>query len=692
MNLLVPDSWLREFLVTKASPEKIKEYLSLCGPSVERMHKENGEVIYDIEVTSNRPDSMSILGIAREAAAILPRFGIAAKLVNNPYAIHSTPLKVQPLKGKKLNIQTDSQLNPRWTSVVIDNIKVGSSPAWLKKRLETTGIRSLNNIIDITNYIMRAYGQPVHAFDYHQVLPKNGIPTMLLRASKKGERVETLDGKMRVLPGNDIVIEDGSGRLIDLCGIMGAENSAVKSSTKTIVLFMQTYNPVNIRRTTMSLAHRTEAASLFEKGLDSELVYPSIVKGIQMVEQIAGGTVASKIYDIYPKPFKPYAVSVSKEKLMAYMGISLRDTEIANILTPLGFKCKIVIPGSTRNPSSSSRAGSRLKGRDDTVITVQVPSFRRDIEIDVDVIEEIARMYGYHNIKPKLPSTEPPMVIPDPTLSWEEEIKIRLRDWGYTETYTYSMISEELMGLFGLDKKKSYKIANPLSNEWVYMRPSLWPSLLTAVKQNLNYQSELTLFELSMIYEYRPNDLPNEKPVLLVCKTGNSFYELKGLAETLLKLFGIEEKAQPTKQYDWYSDRQLTYGAYGSLGEAHPRLLDKLTIKVPVTILELDFAKLVADAKPQKKYVPIPKFPPSYEDLALVVGPNTHIGPMIDALKTIDPLVVDVSLLDSYENIRTLHVTYLSPEKNLTTEDIRPIREKLLKVAQEKFNANLKNV
>jgi len=265
MNILVPDSWLREFLITKATPDQIKEYLSLCGPSVERMHKEDGEVIYDIEVTGNRPDSMSILGIAREAAAILPRFGIAAKLINDPYDIKVKSQKSKVKSEKKLHIITDPVLNPRWTSVIIDNVNVVPSPAWLKKQLEATGIRSLNTIVDVTNYIMRAYGQPVHAFDYDQVLPKNGVPTMILRASTKGERVITLDGKTHNLPGDDIVIEDGSGRLIDLCGIMGAQNSSVKSSTKTIVLFMQTYEPTHIRKTSMSLTHRTEAAGLFLK-------------------------------------------------------------------------------------------------------------------------------------------------------------------------------------------------------------------------------------------------------------------------------------------------------------------------------------------------------------------------------------------------------------------------------------------
>ena len=679
MNILVPDSWLREFLITKATPPQIKEYLSLCGPSVERMHKEDGEVIYDIEVTGNRPDSMSILGIAREATAILPRFGIAAKLVNDPYhnksKVESRRLKFE----KKLNIKTDPTLNPRWTSVILDNVTVRPSPTWLQKRLETTGIRSLNTIIDVTNYIMRGFGQPVHAFDYDQILPKNGIPTMILRASTKGERVITLDGKIHNLPGDDIVIEDGSGRLIDLCGIMGAQNSSVKSSTKTIVLFMQTYEPTHIRKTSMSLAHRTEAAGLFEKGLDPQLVLPSILEGIELIARVAGGNVASKIYDIYPRPHKPYVVSVTKEKLTTYLGVSLSDKKIVNILTPLGFK-----PILTKSS-----------------VSAQIPSFRRDVTIDVDIIEEVTRIYGYHNITPKLPSTEPPAVIPDPILTWEEEIKIRLRDWGFTETYTYSMISEELMDIFDLDKTKAYKIANPLSNEWVYMRPSLRPSMVTTIKQNVHIRDELTLFELSMVYEYRPGNLPNEKPMLLVAWTGKHFYEAKGLAEAIFNLMGSTGWNPVKKQGSTLSEnginffdpkRTLSLGDYGVVGEINQDLLIKLDIKAPVTILELDVTKLVAHAKPQKTYIPTPKYPPSYEDLAFILPPQTPVGPVIDALKSAHPLVADVTILDQYETTTTLHITYLSPEKNLTTEDIRPIREKLIAIAQQKFGAQLKTM
>lgn len=676
MNILIPDSWLREYLDTKATPKQIKEYLSLCGPSIERIYEMDGEIIYDIEVTSNRPDAMSVTGIAREAIAILPRFGIPAKLLDDHYASKrgSTSLWVDKPERKKLTIKTNSSLNPRFMALVFENVTVKSSPQWLTKKLEATGVRSLNNIIDITNYLLRAYGQPAHAFDFDAIADKGNHTTMILRASKKGEKITTLDGKSHTLPGDDIVIEDGKGRLIDLCGIMGAKNSAIKDTTKSVILFVQTYDALHIRRTMMHLAYRSEAGGLFEKGIDPELVFPAFSKGAALITDLSGATVASKLYDIYPAPYKASVVSVARTQVDAYIRIHLSDKEISEILTPLGFKTNM-----TKD-----------------VITVTVPSCRRDVTIDVDVIEELARIYGYHNITSKLPAAAPPVLVPDATLHWEEEIKIRLRDWGFTETYTYSMISEELMDIFKQDKKKTYKITNPLSQEWIYMRPHLTPSVLLALKQNLNLRNELKLFELSMRYEYSPGDIPREKPTLIVVWTGSKFYEAKGLAETLFHFMGISISENIAKNNDtslaWYNEKRLSLGEYGSVGELSMSMLHLVGIDVPVTQLYLDFGALALHANPTNTYIPIPKFPPSFEDLAFVVPDKTLIGPMIDSMKKIDPLIANISLLDAYENTRTFHVTYLSRDKNLTAEDIRPIREKLIQSVDSSYSAKLKDI
>ena len=681
MNILIPDQWLREYLKTKATPEQIKEYLSLCGPSVERITKVADEIVYDIEITTNRPDSMSVIGIAREAAAILPRFNISAKFTNDPYKLNTdnyilrasgASREVTLKSSKPLSIKTNPVLNPRWTSVVLTNVTVKDSPVWLKKYLELTGIRPLNNVIDITNYLMRAYGQPAHAFDYDRIgKNKNKIPVMLLRESKKGERLTTLDGKTHTLPGHDIVIENGNGTLIDLCGIMGAENSSIKDATTSVVLFMQTYDPGHIRKTSMALAHRTEAATLFEKGLDPELVLPTIHKGIELMQELANAQVASPVYDVYDSKYEPVNVTVSKEKLITYLGTSLPDIEVIDILQSLQLEAKL----------------------SKTEITVKIPSFRRDIAIDVDIIEEVARIYGYHRIVATLPASAPPSTTVDPTFFWEEEVKVRLRDWGFTETYTYSMISDELMDLFNLNKQNAYKIANPLSSEWVYMRPALIPSLLVNTKQNLNIRADFKIFELSNIYKYRKNELPEETPILAIVLTGERFYETKGVAERLFELFGIPNK--PTvidelKYPEWNLDRSVQFNEFGVCGEIKTDLLQKLGIKIPICVLELNFAKLVEKVNQVKRYTPISKFPPVIEDLSFTVPAQTPVGELMNSISAVSDKIHAVQFLNKFENTVSVRMEYLNPVQPLTPEEVNTLRQQIIEVVERSFHAQLK--
>lgn len=662
MNILVPDSWLREYVRTDATPKQIKEYLSVCGPSVERIDTIKGEVVYDVEITGNRPDAMSVMGIAREAAAILPRFGIKAELQINP-----AKQDLAPRDKLKLQITTDPKLNPRWTSVIFDQVRIKASPTWLINRLELVGVRSINNVIDITNYLLHAYGQPAHVFDYDKI--KNGV--MKLRASRKGEKLVTLDGKTHDLPGGDIVIEDGSEILIDLCGIMGGESSEITPNTKRVVLFLQTYNPMHIRKTSMSLSHRTEASSLFEKGTDTELVLPVFLEGIKLMQKLCGGKLASSITDIYPTPYAPLTVIVSRNKIDSYIGTHLETKEIKEILTKLG--CQIEIS--------------------DNELRVIPPSYRQDITLDVDVIEELARIYGYHTIKGVLPEGEPPMTFEEPILGWEQKLKTKLSDWGYTETYTYSMISEELMDLFHLPKEKTYTIANPLSSDWVYMRPTLLPSVLLCIKQNMPYEGDLRFFELSMTYAYRKNNLPIEQSTLIVAVSGSRYGKLKGIAEAIFSQFGIlfPQSVNPGTFY-YQPSRSLRLGNFGQMGEIDPTLLTKLGINKPVTVLELSIDQLVKHARPSKQYIPIPKNPPSYEDLAFNVSEKSYVAPMIVFLKTIDPLVKDVTLFDSYNTIRTFHITYQSNTKNLTSKDISSVRDNIIKQMKKEFHATLKTV
>ena len=630
MNILVPDSWLREYLKTNAKPTDIARCLSLCGPSIEKTEKVGSDYVYDVEVTTNRVDSMSVYGIAREAAAILPEFGFSAKLKEISQRDLPTSSKILDIK-----IRDAGSYCRRILAIKLENVKLGPSPMWLAKRLELVGQRPLNNIIDITNYVMWETGHPIHAFDYDRLTNKK----IIVRLAKKGETLVTLDSKKHTMVGGEIIFDDGTGEIIDLPGIMGTANTVVSDSTKNVLLFIENSEPSKIRFASMTHAIRTQAAVINEKNPDPELALTTINRGVALACLIGKATIGSKLSDLYPQKPETTHVILPEQKLTTYMGTAVAKERVLRILSSLGFVAKY--------------------DRQQYIVTP--PSWRSaDVTIPEDVVEEIARIFGYHNIGTKLPDTEPPMVIPDKTLQWEEELKIRLRDWGYTETYTYSMISEELMDAFGLDKSKAYKISNPLSSEWVYLRPSLVPSITEALEQNLSYKKDLRLFELSMVYTYRPGDLPQERPSLVVAWTGNKHAEAKGLSEAIFDLFGTID---PSMQISTTSTR---------------------------TILTLDVATLIQNAKPTKQYRPPPKYPPIYEDFTFVVPPKIAVGPIMEALKSANPLITDISLLDTYENTRTLHVTYQSREKNLTDDDVRPIREKLIKVASDTFGASIK--
>lgn len=673
MNILIPDEWLRDFLITDATPQDIKRFVSLCGPSVERIIKKSSFTIYDVEVTSNRPDVMSVNGFAREAAVILPRFGIQASLKHDIYALNTQSFVIHHAKETtcKLAVTTDFEINPRFALIVIDNVKIGSSPSWLRKRLELTGIRSINNVVDVTNYIMHAFGQPVHAFDYAKIKPNQaGTAQMTVRLSRKGEKLTTLDGKTYTLPGQDIVIEDGAGRLIDLCGIMGGENSHIDQETASVALFLQTYNPTHIRRTSMKLGVRTEAASLFEKGLDTELVLPALVKATELILKLTRGEISSKLYDYYHKPERVASISVPIHKINSYLGITVAENDILNILDSLGCNATVT----------------------DGEVNTTIPSQRDDIKIDVDIIEEIARIFGYHNLPNILPDTPPPLTQDDQLLAVEEDIKIRLRDWGFTETLTLSMISSELMDLFQLPKSHAYKISNPLSREWVYLRPSLIPSLLSITRENLHHTPEFKIFEISSVYLFRPGDLPDEKSHLTVVWTGERFREAVGLNEALFEILSIKSHTDLAVKpaYNWFTNKTLNLGEYGYLGEIKEDILATLGIKTKVTVLDLDLTRLVKMVRLNKQYHPLPKYPPVIEDITFILPAQTYVGNVVETINSISPAIAKVLIYDKYEDTVTFRIYYLDSFVQLTPQDIALLREKVIRITAEKHAARIK--
>lgn len=587
MQILIPDSWLREYIETDATPKQIQEALSLCGPSVDRLHKKGRDYVYDIEVTTNRVDMMSVTGIARECLAILPRFGYSAKL-----KIRNSKLKIVTLdKVGYLNVKVDKNLCTRFSAVLIKNVKVGESSEIIKKRLELCGLRSLNNVIDISNYLMLEMGQPVHTFDYDKIAKHK----MILRESKKGEEIVTLDNKRFVLNGGDIVIEDGDKRLIDLCGIMGGQNSAVDENTKNVLLFMQVYEPTHIRKTSMGLAHRTDAAVLFEKGLPTENVLPTLQKGIEMF----GGT-NQPILDILNVKETTKTIKLGKLNL----GVEIKQGEVENILKSLGF------------------------GICDFKVTV--PWWRKlDINIFEDLAEEVARIYGYHNLPSVLMTGKLPQPSYDKTFFWETKIKSAISHWGFTETYTYSLV----------DKDTGLKLKNPLSSDWTYLRTNLTNSHLKIIAENLGRVPELNFFEIANVY------LPLEQLHLILSTTNKDYPKLKGYIEALQHELGTKFE------------------------------FEIVTHETCLTC-EINLQKVLISATTIKRFTQISKFSPIIEDINITL--TESYDKLIAKIKSVSPLIKNVEFMDKYGDKLTLRITYHDAKRQLSNEDIASVREILI--------------
>jgi len=676
LNILIPHSWLKEFLKTKARPKKIAECLSLCGPSVEKIIKKGKEYIYDIEVTTNRVDMMSILGIAREAAAILPQFDIKAELAQDPYQqIKNYKLKTTNKSNKlKINIQ-DKKLCPRFTAVILKDIKIKPSPKIAQQKLRNIEQRPINNIVDISNYLMHQLGQPIHTFDYDKIKNK----TMILRKSRKGEIITTLDGQQHTLSGGDIVIKDGEQRLIDLCGIMGGKNSAVDQNTKKILLFVQHYNPHYIRKTSMELALRTQAAALFEKNVDSEMVLPALKAGINLAQKWAGAKINSKIIDIYPKPPKHKKIKLPIQLIEEYLGVKLQSSKVIKILDPLGIK------------TSYNKNKKRF--------LCTIPSWRnKDIAIPQDLIEEIARIYGYH----RLPSIMPPFhkIPPGSKNNFQEEKKIKttLKNWGLIETYTYSLQSREEIENFLLKPKKHLQLKNPLSKEWVYLRKNLLPSLLSVLKQNLGIKNKIQIFEISNIYQPREKKLPLEKQKIAVLLQGDCFLKAKGIAEGLLNEFKVNYHFQggSKKIKQWHPDKTVYIYAgkreekfLGIVGLISPKVMKKFGISCQASVIYLDLKEIIKN-QTALKYQPISRFPETIEDLTFTLNKGVYFSDLKTIIKKSSDLVKEVVLKETYKKNYTFEIHYHSREKTLTSKEVSKARKKIVSTIHQKGWGKLK--
>lgn len=676
MNLLISVNWLRDYLKTDVAAKTIAGELSLCGPSVEHIERRGEDYIFDIEVTTNRPDAFSVFGIAREAYAILKNNKLNAAMTE-PKGLK---LNLDPDVTNKLKLDvtiSEPNLCPRFTALVLDNIKIKDSPAQIKNRLAAVGIRPINNIVDITNYVMLELGQPMHAFDYDKIKGAK----MLLRKSKYGEKITTLDGVHRKLPEGSIVIEDKE-RLIDLCGIMGGQNSQITTRTKKVVFFVQAYDPIVIRKTTQALAFRTDAAARFEKGVDLENIPQVLSRAVYLAKKNAGAKIASELVDIYQKKQISKKITVAHDKINDYLGIKIEPQKAKQILESLGFETKI----------------SNLN------LEATPPTWRtQDVSDDVDLIEEVARIYGYHN----LPSNIPTGPIPNSTESILKdaiELKKFLRNLGLTEVITYSIISRKLLDSTGIKLENAVELSNPLTEEWQFMRPTLIPSHLEVIAKNQVMEPDITIFEAAKTYIKNKSELPTQDLVLTITKLSSDFYKIKGIIESTLNYLKRKVVWEIPKTQNVFFDKnqsailKIEGKEVGIVGVISQSVLNAFGVENNVAAAEINLTNIMASDAQLAAYKPVPKYPPVIEDTSALFDLQTPSAEIISTVKSASTLVKHIEIIDVFESEKlgkdkksiTIRLTYQKSTGTPTQDEVTEARKTVIKELEKSFQAHIR--
>jgi phenylalanyl-tRNA synthetase beta chain len=635
-----------------------------------------GETVLDIDVTANRPDCLSVVGIAREVAAIC---GQKIHIPEISYEETSDPIE------KQINIDIiDSELCPRYCASLITGVKIKDSPAWLQERLIACGQRPINNIVDITNYVMLEYGQPLHSFDYARLKGKK----IIVRRAKDGENFYTLDGVERQLTGDTLVIGDGE-KTVAIAGVMGGLNSDVTESTTAILLEAASFKAANLHYTSRHLGLTSEASMRFERGISVGLTIPALKHATQLIAELGGGKAAKGIIDAYPGKKNPETITFTPEKVKRVLGIGYSLDQIVSALTALGIDCKA--------------DGSR--------VAATAPYWRSDIKIDVDLIEEVARVYGYDKIPMTLLGEEIPKRDPAPEIGLKKPIRHCLTGLGFQEAMTYTLTSLEMINNTAAEphplEPMPVRIVNPITADQEYLRSSLRANLFATLAANRRHEDGgIKLFEMGKVYLPRRNDLPEEPEMLCALMSGSrvekswlggdgtyDFYDVKGVAEGLFSQLGIDVSFEKSNDEGLHPARQAAIIAgdekhrvkLGVIGELHPRVADVFEIAGTACLFEVSIKALLPLAVSEKMYRPIPRFPSIVRDIALVVDIGVPNQKILDIIKGF-ALISEVILFDIYSGKQVeagkkslaYRLVYQSPDQTLTDEEVNKVQEQVL--------------
>jgi len=694
-------NWLKDFVDVRAIPQELASRLALSGTNIASVEAQPLGGVIDAEVTSNRPDCLSVYGIAREVSAI---YRLPLKIVN-PKPLESGSAQASNAVVVKIEAP---ELCGRFTARVIRGVKIQPSPAWLRERLEAAGVASINNVVDATNYAMLELGHPLHAFDYDLVRNHS----IVVRAAKAGETIKTLDGAERKLDASFSVVSDGDGaRAVGIGGVMGGGETEISFSTKNILIECAWFEPVAIRRATRFLKLHTEASTRFSRGADPETAELASRRCAELILQLAGGELLAGVVDVYPGKRAAKKITITRAETLRVMGADIPDREIETILLALGF-------APLRVDQNRGQLGSILAAWECTQ-----PSWRAEVEREIDLIEEVARVYGLDKFPPRLPAARQGAARL-PHYEAEQRLRERLIGLGYREIVTIPHVAEERDALFRPPGLIPARLANPLSEEASLLRSSGSVSMAGAIEWNLNHgQRDVRLFEIGRRYSFAAAAsggvaVPVETAFLTMGATGEarsqglydaardfSFADLKGDLDVLGALSGgvAWEQGGADSLHTAKRGRVMLDGnELGSAGQLARRIADKLKFRQDVFLAELALAPFYCKyygVKDARRYKPLPRFPAVERDFSLLLNDGTAFAKVAAVIRSLNiPEIAAIEAGDLFrgKNVPVgkyslmVRVTFQSREATFTDAQVAEFSSKIVDALESHVGSTLR--
>src|SRR5712664_4183809 len=687
-------NWLKDFVDVAATPQELASRLALSGTNIGGVENGAHGAVIEAEVSSNRPDCLGHYGIAREVAAIykLPLKHVSPK-----------PAETAPKASDAVKVEIQSpELCGRFTARVIRSVKIQPSPKWLKDRLEASGVASISNVVDISNYVMLELGHPLHTFDYDQVREHK----IVVRRAKPGEKMRTLDGIERQLDSNICMISDGDGsRAVGIGGIMGGAETEISFSTKNVLIECAWFEPIAIRRAARFLKLHTEASTRFGRGADPEVAELASRRAAELILQLAGGELLSGVVDIYPGKRAPKKLRVTRAEILRVMGADVPDKEVEASLSALGF-------APVRIDQNRGAEGSLLAAWECTQ-----PSWRAEVEREIDLIEEVARVYGLDKFLPRLPAARQGAARL-PHFDAEARLREGLIGLGYREILTIPHVAEDRDALFRPPDVQPARLANPLSEEAGVLKSTGIVTMTAALEWNLNRgQRNVRLFEIGRHYRLRGSESV-ETPILTIGATGQarekglydaprdySFADLKGDLDVLGALAGgftWDEGGAGWLHPARRGRVALHNEAIGEAGELARRVAEELKLRQEIFLAELHLPPLYAairDAEESRKYEPVPRFPAVERDFSLLLADGTHFADIVAAIRSLNIREIpSIEAIDLYrgKNVPAgqysllVRVTFQSRETTLTEAQLTAFSERIIATLEKQLSARLR--